>query len=431
MSLPTTVDELLLLAEAEVAQLTDQLLPAYRPGLEAGLTPQRPQPPLRVWPRFRYDVSRAIRTTLGPRLPTYPVDEAVHTLSRHWKLPARQFSDLDDAEQRLARIGQLVGAAGDLVASAPSDPDASRAIAARMAGLIGATSRAVVASAGRAGRGRPDLLASLVQVGREAAAVLDAHAGASQKSALDQVTAEPTTVLDGPAARLVSASLAWRRASAACEPSSEVMIQSAVMSGRVAVAAWKLIDHAVEIGALDEAVREPARQRLRAAAMAWGEVAQSWRGYVTSAPRPEAVRHAAMELNLALADVTGETPGRQQENDPARVLQLVEASQRSLGHVVSLACDQTDIGSSLAHSELLFEGRRRQRTTVEQLRDGHKFVPAAGEHGDSLTTVHRAALRRTAAAVAAGDLDMQRGSRSTPATAIRRASQPLARTRGR
>ncbi len=396
MSLPTTVDELLLLAEAEVAQLTDQLLPTQRPALETGMTPHRPKPPLRVWPRFRYDTCRAVRTTLGPRLPRHPVDDAVHTLSRYWKLPARDFINLDDAEERLTRIGKLVGAAGDLIASVASDPDAARAIAARMASLIGATSRTLVVAAGRAGSGRSADLASLVQVSREAAAVLDAHGGAPMESALGSVTAEPTTVLDGPAARLVAASLAWRRASAACEPSSEVMIQSAVMSGRVAVAAWKLVDHAVEIDALDESVREPARQRLRASAIAWGEVAQSWRGCFTAAPRPEAVRQAATDLNLALGEITGEVPGTKLEHDPTRLLELVQASQRSLGHVVALAADQAGLAESLAHSGLLFHGHRLERTTIDQLRNGHKVVPASSARGDALTKVHRVALRRTA-----------------------------------
>ena len=97
MSLPTTVDDLLTLAENEVAQLTDRLLPADT-STHQGLSPHRPTPPLDAWPRFRHDAGRAIRTTIGPRLPTHPVDEAVHALSRYSRIPARRFDNFGESD---------------------------------------------------------------------------------------------------------------------------------------------------------------------------------------------------------------------------------------------------------------------------------------------------------------------------------------------
>jgi hypothetical protein len=56
------------------------------------------------------------------------------------------------------------------------------------------------------------------------------------------------------------------------------------------------------------------------------------------------------------------------------------------------------LGSSLARSGLLFEGHRRQRTTVEQLRLGRKFISVPLETSQPLWKAHGRAIRATALA---------------------------------
>lgn len=388
MTLPATVGELLALAENEVAAFSDHVRTSSDPQLGRVL---------RAWPRFREASRSALATTVGPRVPTHPVDYAVAVWTKPRDPQASSLMAGSGSTALLLRTAALVGAAGDLIAQVDPPAVDAHAAAARIASVVATAAHSLISVTERASNGEGTDLVSVVHTQMAAAKILDAHARRDTRSALDYVAAEPTTASYGLAGRLAAASLAWRRETMAADPCSDVFVLSAVMSGRLHVTAWQIVEAAQRAGLAGDLPGRSCRDSFRQAALAWREVAKGWRGYVVPGHRPEALRTAAADLNATCDAVASHVAQPAPRTD---VLDLAEGAARALSHVQCLATHHEQLPEQLANSGLLFVPARSLPGDIDRLHDAlrGRYVAAPARAAGTLTSGFVAARRRTSTA---------------------------------
>lgn len=384
--MPATVGELLALAEDEVHAFTDVLL--RDPDL-------RLAPVLRAWRAFESTTRGALAVTLGPRVPTHPVDAAVASWVKGLRPPAGLTASDSPAGRHLLRAGALLGAAGDLLAQIDAPADVAHAAAARTASVAAAAAYALVVTGGRQGHAPSHNLAPVVRAHTWASRVVDAHSGFTASPALNDVMAEPTSITYSAGARLSAAALRLRRECLAAEPCSEVFILGAVSTGRLMITAWQVLDGGQKAGLVNGPLDE-VRDSLRDAALAWRQVAHDWRTHVVPGRRPESVRTAAAEFASACDGLTsaGEAPS------PAVLRDAVSGISRSLAQSVRLHEAQQHLPSQLATAQLILVPARSLPASLDRLPAviRGQYVPAPTAAAGILTSNWAAAQRLTRSA---------------------------------
>ena len=387
--MPASVGELLSLAEDEVQVLTDVLL----------LGPEvRLAPVLRAWRRFDSTARATLTVTLGPRVPTHPVDFAVACSIRGSPSRATHTASESPAGWHLLRAGALVGAAGDLLAQVDAPADVAHTAAARVASLIAAAAYSLVVTGGRQVYTPSQDLAPVVRAHLAAVRVIDAFSGADPSSALYDVTAEPTSITYGAGARLSAAALRLRHECLSAEPSSEVFILSALATSRLLITAWQVLDGGQRGGLADRPLDE-VRKSLRDAALAWREVVHDWRAHVVPGRRPESVRTAAAEFGAACDALASHS----RPVTPTTLRESLIGVGRGLAQSVRLGDAQQPLPSQLGHAKLILVPARSLPASLDRLQSviRGKYVAAPQAAGVRLTSNWDTALRLTRTAAAA------------------------------
>ena len=387
--MPASVGELLSLAEDEVQVLTDVLL----------LGPEvRLAPVLRAWRTFDSTARAALAVTLGPRVPTHPVDFAVACSIRGSNSRAVLTASESPARWHLLRAATLVGAAGDLLAQVDAQADVAHTAAARLASISAAAAYSLVVTGGRQGYKPSQDLAPVVRAHIAAVRVVDAHSGAGPSSALYDVMAEPTSITYGPGARLSAAALRLHHECLTAEPSSEVFILGALSTSRLLITAWQVLERG-QNGGLVGGPLDEVREGLRDAALAWRQVAHDWRTHVVPGRRPESVRSAAAEFGAACDALAS-------HSRPMTLTTLRESLigvGRGLAQSVRLGDAQQPLPSQLGHAKLILVPARSLPASLDRLQSviRGQYVAAPQAAGVRLTSNWDTALRLTRTAAAA------------------------------
>jgi len=388
--MPATVGELLTLAADEVQAFSDHAL--RNADLPMATT-------LRAWRTFEHRCCSALAVTLGPRVPNHPVDAAVSRWVQP-QLPRPGLTSTDaPAASHLLRAAGLVGAAGDLITQVDAPAEEAQGAAARMASIVATAAYAFVVTGGRQTYTPSQDLAPIVGAQAAASRVVDAHSGLSTRSPLDDVIAEPTSIVYGAGSRLAVAALRLRRECMDADPCSEVFILSAVTSGRLVITAWQLLDAAQQAGLVTDPPGTSSRETLRQAALAWRDVAHHWRDHVVPGRRPESVRAAAAELSNA-CDALDPTDLATKPGGRAALHEAVAGVARGLEHVRTLQEHHGQLVDHLANAGLIFVPARSLQPHLERLQEVLRggFVPAQGDAKLMLASHAAAAVRGTQSA---------------------------------
>ena len=341
--------------------------------------------------------------TLGPRVPSHPVDFAVACCIRGPHSRAVLEASESPARRHLLRAAALVGAAGDLLAQVDAPANVAHTAAARLASVAAAAAYSLVVTGGRQGYKPSQDLAPVVRAHLAAVRVVDAHSGAALASTLHHVMAEPTSTTYGASARLSAAALRLRRECLTAEPSSEVFILGAVSTSRLIITAWQVLDGGQRAGLVDGPL-DGVRENLRDAALAWRQVAQDWRTHVVPGRRPESVRTAAAEFS----DACDALASQRQPTTPTVLRESLIGVSRGLEQSIHLNDAQQPLPSRLAHAELVLVPARSLPASLDRLQAVIRsmYVPAPTTAVIPLTSNWAAALRLTRAA-AAGVADVR------------------------
>ncbi len=371
----TTFGDLVTEAEQVLIELARQREP-NAPGLAAG------------WPAFSRRAVHAITAATGARDPRwYAVDRLIVEVARPvgGAVVAPTGSRVAAADPLLERAGVLLGAAGDVLASAPRDSVADpmlldanvKAAQSRVAAQLAAGAHASVRALGRHDGcpllGRADareIAETMMRIERLATAVF-------QSSPADRSRADDVAVLSVHPGRLSleDAVEVWNRHARETvrspSPSARDLQAVAADLSRLATHSRVLVAAAMSQNVVDPARGRAVEASLGRLAAGWLDVAQAWTGLHTAQP-PTPVKIAASHaLGQALMAVTRDgrdwaAPAVVAERiDVARAL---SALRRALDVGRDVAEAQPQLTTRLVDLGLLYAPAALTAPSLERLR---------------------------------------------------------------
>jgi len=383
------------------------------------------------WPDFSRRATYAITAATGVRDPRwYAVDRLIIETARRATVPfSKSVAASLHRDPLLERAGVLLGAAGDVLASAARDSVADpmlddanvKAAQSRIAALLAAAAHTTVGALGRfdgsttlSRRASRDLAIRLTGVEQAAMAVFESS------PTLDSRADDVAVVSIRPGKlTLEDAVEVWgreaRETARSSSPSARDLQAVAADLSRLATHSRVIIRAATAQDLVDPG-RGPALDRaLAGLAAGWLDVAQAWTGLHTTQPATPTKIAASHGLGQALMAATRD--GRDWA-DPTVVARRIDVTRtlgalrraHDAGRVVAEA--QPQIATRLAASELLFAPARSTSPSLERLH---------GRLRAGLVAVDRADIGELSGAMTS---QLRRARRADEATTPRRLSAP-------
>jgi hypothetical protein len=378
-----------------------------------------------AWPDFCRRAIHAVTAATGVRDPRwYAVDRLVVEAARPVRAAPVPQGGAPSPDSALQRAGVLLGAAGDVLASAPRDSVTDpmladgnvKAAQARVAALLAAGAHTTVRALGRFPGDKA--------LPREAARELAGTAMRVEQFATRVFQASPTTlgraddvavavavaVAHAGPLSLEEAVAVWAREARdtvrTSAPSARDLQGLAGDLSRVATHARAIVRAADAAGHLTDGHGQRVDQALAATAAGWLELAQRWTGLHTAQPPTPSKIAASHALGAALMAVTRQ--GRDWAH-PAVVAQRVElpralaAVRRAMDVAGDVADRQLGLPERLADSSLMFAPAALLTPSLERLhaRLHGRLAPVPARDVTNLTNSMRAQIPPSRAAVRA------------------------------